>query len=292
MRRWAAVAAITSLLLTLASAAPASTPVASTIAGLQGDKGARSITFVDVLRDRTDLARLGLGTAGSWFAQFAAQSPTAGAPTGDNARDALPGWVAAFNHTTSPADPGCTDPGALVRGCTPTYYFRTFSQDGPARSAGGQPGWSRLRLPSGECGASGAIVDPHTYDDGPNVNNTINRIQLRSGAPSSFYVSVVTDNTGGQHDPGRLELRGNVGLLDVPSEVADSQVEATFVTRPDMTGNGIPDVYVFHVDGFTDGDYLKLRLEGATAPASFAGLLFDADLDKISRGVGRSRSCR
>jgi hypothetical protein len=112
-----------------------------------------------------------------------------GATTGDNVRDALPDWVAAFNHTEDPADPGCTEPDALDRGCTPTYNFRTFSQDGPARSAGGVPGWATLRLPGGECGTAGAIVDPQTFVTGEpnNSNNTINRIQLQDGVPDVFF---------------------------------------------------------------------------------------------------------
>ena len=184
--------------------------------------------------------------------------------------------MTAFNHTTGPLDPGSTDPGALARGCTPTYYFRTFSQDGPARAAGGFPEWSRLRLPSGACGRSGAIVDPHTFVAGqPNTNNTVNRIQLRKGVPDAFYVSVLTDNTARRYDPGVVEVRGNAGALDVPSEVANTQVEPTIPDHIDTTANGIPDLYVFRVEHFRPGDYLKLRLRGATAPASFGGLLFD-----------------
>ena len=299
MRRARTVAAI-GLLLLMVGAAPAWGLVPATdgiVDGVQGDTGDRAITYVGVWRDRQDLVDLHLGTAGFWFPQLGASEPVVGAPTGDNARDALPSWVAAFNHTTSPADPGCVDPGALERGCTPSYYFRTFSQDGPARSAGGRAGWSPLRLPSGECGTSGAIVDPQTFiaeqafDDpsgvvfprsgepAPNNNNTINRIQLRDGVPSTFYVSVVTDNTAGEHDPGRLEIRGNVGALDVPSEVANSQVEPSFPTAMDLTANGTPDVHVFRVDGFVTGDYLKLRLRGSTSAASFGGLQFDTTYD-------------
>jgi hypothetical protein len=300
-----------SLLVMVIPAASASvSSVDSTLDGVRGDVGDRSISFVGAFYDRPDLGALGLGKAGYWFPQFAAVGPVSGAPTGDNVRDELPGWIAAFNHTTGPADPGCTEPDALARGCTPTYYFRTFSQDGPARSAGGRPGWSRLRLPSGECGASGAIVDPHTYaqeqqfDDPtgvlspptgeprPNSNNTVNRIQLDDGVPRSLFVSVVTDNTGREHDPDRLEIRGNVGLLDVPSEVADSQIEPTFVRPIDLTSNGVPDVYVFQIEKFTAGDYLKLRLRGSTSAASFAGLLFDERLDPALKGAGRARSCR
>ena len=284
MRRRAALTAMAALLVVVVPAARADAP--------PDDAGQRAIAFVGAYHDRPDLVALGLGRAGSWFPQFAATAAVTGAPTGDNVRDTLPAWVAAFNHTTGPADPGCTEPRAVERGCTPTYAFRTFSQDGPARSAGGQPGWSRLRLPSGECGRSGAIVDPQTYVAAePNVNNTVNRIQLQGDVPDSFYVSVVTDNTGRQHDPDRLELRGNAGQLDVPSEVTDNQVEATFDEPMDLTADGVPDVYVFRVDGFVAGDYLKLRLRGVASAASFAGLLFD-DHEPIAAGAGRDRRCR
>ena len=282
-------------------------PVETTVDALSGDTGDRRITFVGTLADRPDLAGLGLGTAGSWIPQFDTADAIRDAPTGDNARDDLPPWISAFNHTTHPADPGCAEPGALARGCRPTYYFRTFSQDGPARSAGGQPGWSPLRLPSGECGAAGAIVDPHTFtpaqevDDPtglvsppsgepePNVNNTVNRLLLQGDVPATLFVSIVTDTTGRAHDPDRVELRGNAGSLDVPSEVRDGQVEATFPVAIELTANGVPDVHVFRVDGFVAGDYLKLRLRGARSAASFSGLLFDEAVEPGPAGAGRAR---
>lgn len=258
--------------LAAASAATAVPDPGSTLDGALGERGARRIDFVGTIRDRTDLR--GLGAAGSWFAHFDAAAPVAGAPTADGARDALPSWVGAFNHTEHPADPGCTGAGDLERGCLPTYNFRTFSQDGPARSTGGQAGWPTLQLPGGDCGGAGAIVDPHTA--GSNNNNTINRIQLQDGVPSRFFVGIVTDATGGAYDPDRLEVRGNVGVIDQRQEVAATQVEAsTAPSAADLDGNGRPDVHVFLVEGFRSGDYLKLRLRGATTPASFAGLVFD-----------------
>lgn len=283
-------------------AVAAMTDPTSTVDGARSEKGDRRIAYVGAVRDQPDLAEAGVGGAGHWFAQFDANTPTTGAPTGDNTRDALPIWVAAFNHTEHPADPGCTEADALARGCTPTYLFRTFSQDGPARSAGGLDDWARLRLPESphddRCGRAGAIVDPHTFtaeqdlpdptgvvappegQPGPNTNNTINRIQLQDGAPDRFFVGVLTDTTGGQHDPGRLEIRGNVGLLDQREEVADSQVEPVVTpTNADLATNGIPDVHVFIVEHFRTGDYLKLRLRGIDAPASFSGLVFDRNLD-------------
>lgn len=269
----------------------------STLDAMRGATGHRTITYVGTVRDRPDLRHARLGRDGHWFAQFDAPGPISGAPTSDNARDALPTWVTALNHTEHPGDPGCTEPGALQRGCLPTYAFRTFSQDGPARSAGGFATWATLRLPDGSCGTAGAVVDPHTFvaeqdvpdptgvvfprsgDPRPNNNNTVNRIQLQDGTPQTFFVGIVTDTTGGAHDPGRVEIRGNVGLVDHREEVADSQIEPDGAPGPaELAGNGIPDIHVFRVDGFTSGDYLKLRLQGRNAPAAFAGLLFDERL--------------
>jgi hypothetical protein len=273
--------------LTAASAATAAPDPVSTLDGAVGDRGARRITFVKTIGDRTDLR--GLGRSGSWFAHFDAADPVAGAPTAARARDALPSWVGAFNHTEHPGDPGCTGAGDLDRGCLPTYNFRTFSQDGPARSAGGHARWAALRLPNGECGGAGAIVDPHTA--GSNNNNTINRIQLQDGVPERFFIGILTDTTDGAHDPDRLEVRGNVGVIDQRQEVAPTQVEAASApSAADLVGNGRPDVHVFLVEGFRSGDYLKLRLRGATTPASFSGVVFDEAEPSVSPG-GR-RGCR
>lgn len=273
---------VTLVPLTTAVAATAVPDHGSTLDGVFGERGERRIAFVRTIRDRADLR--GLGGAGSWFAHFDATGPVAGAPTAAHARDALPSWVGALNHTAHPADPGCAGADDLERGCLPTYNFRTFSQDGPARSAGGQPGWARLRLPSGDCGGAGAIVDPHTA--GSNNNNTINRIQLQDGVPDRFFVGIVTDTTGGAHDPNRVELRGNVGLVDQRQEVAATQIETeTAPGADDLAGNGRPDVHVFVVEGFRSGDYLKLRLRGGTTAASFSGLVFD-DTDPSARNRG------
>ena len=238
--------------------------------------GAQSIDFVGVRYDRANFTRAGLGQAGHWFAQFGADAPVSGRPTGENARVRLPEWIAPLNHVEAPADVGCT-PFEIAGGCLPTYLFRSFSQDGPARSAGGHRSWSVLRLPGGERGRSGAIVDPHTAAG--NRNNTINRIQLRATPPSPFYVSVVTDTTAMQHDPGRtLVLRGNAGPLDTDQ----TQIESASEPGPaELVFNGEPDAYMFRVSDFRAGDYLKLRLaasDSSTAGASFSGLLFDGYL--------------
>jgi hypothetical protein len=212
---------------------------------------------VGVIYDRPDLDRLNIGNTGWWFPQFDAASPVEVRPTGENARDALPSWAGPLNH-------------AIVG--SPDFATRTFSQDGPARSKGGQPGWSMLKLPDGEIGLSGAIVDPHTIG---NSNNTINRIQLNVGVPSTFYFHVLTDNTHQQHDPtNRLRARGDDNGVNVDPNTFPAPGTAGF--------NGIPDVYTFRYDGFDGGDFIKLQLNGSPAPAqgaSFGGFLFDVEFE-------------
>lgn len=226
----------------------------------------RSISYLGVTRGVANLAGAGLGQAGSWFPQVDAPSPVEGRPTGERVRDALPTWIAPLRHV--PQDP---DFGA-----------RTFSQDGPARSAGGRPGWATLTLPDGAVVRSGAIVDPATAG---NTNNTINRIQLQGEVPDSFTFSVLVDTTEGEHNPSRtIRARGNAG----PDDLDTTQVEAdTFPEDDALAFDGSPDVYTFRYDGFVSGDYLKLRLSGDPAPAqgaSFGGLLFDvADDDAAPR---------
>jgi hypothetical protein len=248
----------------------------SAVEGLAGQTGARAISYVGVIADRVNLRSAGVGAAGWWFPQFDAGEPVDGRPTGEGVRAALPAWVTPFNHTIGPDDPGCSQ-DEIADGCLPTYAFRTFSQDGPARSAGGDPSWSPLRLPSGEMGRSGAIVDPKTNGSD---NNTINRIQLTGDVPPTFYVAVLIDNTGNAHDPSELEVRGNAGMVDSPT--GGAQVEPTFPTPIDLSANAVPDLHVFRVDGFASGDYLKLRLHGNGVAAAFGGVLFDV-VDPFSR---------
>lgn len=258
------------------------------------------ITYLGVSYDQTNLERLNIGRAGYWFPQFDAPEPVAGRPTGERALDALPQWVAPLNHWGEVTDIGC-EPAEILAGCLPTFFFRSFSQDGPARSKGGQPAWNTFTVPGGRAGLSGAIVDPHTAG---NSNNTINRIQLKGDVPPTFYFHVVTDNTALEHDPTRqLRARGNMGPIDEDSRQVDTDV---FPDMCDLTFNGIADVYTFRYDGFTSGDYLKLRLEGdppdegtdvSMSGASFGGLLFDVAFDpagphrRAPRGGPPEESC-
>ena len=223
---------------------------------------AQSITYVGVLHDQTDFARLNIGKAGYWFPQFGATSPVAGRPTGENARDALPRWAGPLNHVTSFLDP--------------TYSTRTFSQDGPGRSKGGQPKWNKFTLPDSKTGLSGAIVDPYACN---NTNNTINRIQLGKGTPATFFFHVVTDNTNTEHNPtNRLRVRGNSKGHDLESDTSPTPNELRF--------NGIADIYTFRFDGFQAGDFIKVRLKGDPdhrAGPSIGGFMFDTTFDPKSR---------
>jgi hypothetical protein len=235
--------------------------VLAALANAAGDEPDGAITFVGVIRDQTDFARLNIGKAGYWFPQFDAASRVAGRPTGENARDALPPWVGPLNHATSFLDP--------------TYSTRTFSQDGPGRSKGGQPKWNKFTLPDGRTGLSGAIVDPFARK---NTNNTINRIQLRDTLPARFFFHVVTDNTNQEHDPTiRLAARGNSNGSDIEADTAP--------TARNLVFNGVADIYTFRCDGFHAGDFLKLRLSGDSRGGggpSVGGIMFDTKFAPLS----------
>lgn len=263
---------------TTATITPADTPLA------------RSITFVGTTYDQADLSALGIGSSGFWFPQFDAAEPIEGRPTDEGAVDSLPNWAGPLNHFSILIDDDGCSASALALGCRPGFAFRTFSQDGPATSAGGHSDWSTLTLPAGRTGLSGAVVDPHTD---ANSNNTINRIQLRVGVPETFFFHVVTDNTAGTHNPTRaLRARANVGLLDL-----DDQVEPDLDLQPcDLSFNGVPDVYTFRFVGFVADDYIKLRLSGSAGDggASFGGLLFDERYEpsaQPSTATGTNSEC-
>ncbi len=225
------------------------------IAGIVNHTGAiGTITYVGVIRDRTDFESLSIGKAGYWFPQFDAMSPVAGRPTGENARDALPTWAGPLNHVTRFLDS--------------SYWSRTFSQDGPCRSKGGQPKWNDFTLPAGKTGRSGAIVDPFAFK---NSNNSINRIQLGMGTPATFFFHIVTDNTNMEHNPAnRLRARGHSNGVDLEANASPKGDELQF--------NGIADIYTFRYDGFGAGDFIKVQLAGNAAHKqgpSIGGFLFD-----------------
>lgn len=178
--------------------------------------------------------------------------------TGENARDALPPWANPLNHVTIFLDP--------------SYLTRTFSQDGPSRSKGGQPKWNDFTLPDGTAGRSGAIVDPFACK---NSDNTINRVQLGKGTPSKFYLHIVTDNTNMEHNPAnKLRARGNSNGVDLEANTTLSGAELKF--------NGVADIYTLRYDAFRAGDFIKVQLNGDPAHKegpSIGGLLFDTTFE-------------
>jgi hypothetical protein len=221
---------------------------------------AATITYVGKITDRTDFqAAPQLGTLGYWFPQFNAATPCSDRPTDENERNALPAWAGPLVHLDSVF--------------SWRFFRRTFSQDGPCRSAGGFPTFNLFTLPNGETGRSGIILDPHAAG---NTSNSVNRIMLGAGTPASFLLRIVVDNTGGRHNAiGRIRARG---------EHAGAAVEPDTFPVPGAAGfNGIADVYTFRFDGFADGDFIKLQFIGmpggvkddGAGGSSFAGIMFD-----------------
>ncbi|TWU27514.1 hypothetical protein [Bythopirellula polymerisocia] len=225
-----------------------------------------SITYVGVIRDQTDFEKLGIGKAGYWFPQFSAEEPVAGRPTGENARDALPTWAGPLNHATKIWDLA--------------FWTRTFSQDGPGRSKGGQEKWNKFILPGGEAGSSGAIVDPFAFK---NTNNSVNRIQLGESTPSLFFLHIVTDNTNKEHNPtNRLRARGNTNGVDLEPSSAPAKEELKF--------NGVADIYTFRYEGFDSGDFIKIQLNGDSKQGpSIGGMMFDTEFEPQSSSPLKSK---
>jgi len=220
-----------------------------------------TITYLGKTADRTDFqAATRMGTLGCWFPQFSAPNPCADRPTNENERNALPSWVGPLVH--------------LNAGFDLDFPRRTFSQDGPCRSKGGEPAFNVLTLPDGEVGRSGIILDPHAAR---NTSISVNRIRLGAGTPSSFLLRIVVDTIGGKHNAiGRIRARGHHAGTDVEPDTAAVPGAAGF--------NGIADVYTFRYDGFASGDFIKIQFIGmpgsakgdGSGGASFAGLLFDS----------------
>lgn len=221
---------------------------------------AATITYIGKTTDRTNFqASPKMGTLGYWFPQFNSPSARSDKPTNEHERNGLPSWAGPLVHINSIFDPN--------------FANRTFSYDGPCRSKGGFSTFNMFTLPSGETGRSGIILDPHAAD---NTSNSVNRINLKSGTPSSFYLRIVVDNTGGKHNAiNRIRARGNHNGVDV---------EANTYPVPGSAGfNSVADVYTFRFDGFDGGDFIKIQFNGmpggvnngGSGGASFAGIMFD-----------------
>jgi hypothetical protein len=208
------------------------------------------ISFVGANVDQTDYSPTGLnyGQAGFWFPQFNAQAPVTNALVDNNHVSQFPSWVLPdFNKANA-------------------GYSWALGGAGDAYSEGGNTAWNTLKLPNGQTGLSGSLVDPGTAN---NSNNSIRSLLLGPGTPASFILRVVVDNTAGMHNPdSRLRARGErTGTFDVsgPNDPAPS------------TYNGTADVYSFTYAGFQSGDIIKLQLNSGNAAnrAGIAGLMFD-----------------
>jgi len=221
------------------------------------EAGSQSITFVGETVDQTDFAALGYGQTGYYFPQFAASSPVTQKWTADNMRFSMPSWLGFEFDSAQPNRTFSLDAGLFDLG--PPTVFGVYSE-------GGQTGWNSLTLPTGETGLSGAVVDEAADN---NSNNSVNRIQLGAGVPSSFLMRIVVDNTNLEHDPaGRLRARGDTDNVDP----VDVDVKLT-----NLTFNGIADVYTFRYDHFVAGDFIKIQLNSGVAGVdpSIGGIMFD-----------------
>jgi len=230
---------------------------------------AHSITHTQTDLDSTDFEALGFGQAGYYFPQFAATSPVTERPTFEAEYDP-PSWVSfefdatQFFRTAFSVDAGIFsgdffDPLDLVAPFGNPLVLGVYTK-------GGQPTWDSFTLPDGTQGLSGAAVDEFTDN---NTNNSVNRIQLGVGTPSSFLLRIAVDNTNMEHDPaGRLRARGdtdNAGTVDVDWRLSN------------LTFNGITDVYTFRYDNFVAGDFIKIQLNSGVPgeAASIGGIMFD-----------------
>lgn len=223
-----------------------------------------SITHTQTTFDSTDFQAFEFGLEGYYFPQFDASSPVSERPTDENMQFSPPSWAGfQFDSTQSDRtfslDAGCFSGnivGVCFTGPTDPLVFGVYSE-------GGLSAWDTFTLPNGSSGLSGAAVDEAADN---NSNNSVNRIQLGAGTPSSFLLRIVVDNTNQQHDPaGRLRARGDSGGVDVD------------VNLTGLTFNGASDVYTFRYDNFVAGDFIKIQLNSGVAgeDPSIGGLMFD-----------------
>jgi len=217
----------------------------------------QAITFVGQTVDQTDFLALGFGQTAYYFPQFGANNAVTERATNDNMRLSVPSWLGFQFDISAPDRTFSPDAGLIDLG--PPLVFGVYSE-------GGKSDWDSFTLPDGSTGRSGSVVDLATSD---NSNNTVNRIQLGSNVPSSFFLRIVIDNTNLEHNPvSRLAARGdsdNGGGFDVRE------------TLTNLTVNGTTDIYSFRYDNFVPGDFIKIQLNSGdlNIGAGFGGLMFD-----------------
>jgi len=248
---------------------------------------ARNVFLVSQTEGQTDFQTLGFGQSGYYFPQFTVDgnpvTPVTERPTDENAQFSPPSWAGfQFDSTQSDRtfslDAGCFSgnlPGICNTGPNDPLVFGVYSK-------GGQSAWKSFTLPDGTTGLSGAAVDEAADN---NSNNSVNRIQLGAGTPSSFLLRIVVDNTNQEHDTARLNPRG--------TDAADTLNPNPGVNLLNLTSNGLTDVYTFRYDNFIAGDFIKIKLNSGVAgeAPSIGGIMFDtvsaADFDSDSDVDGK-----
>ena len=230
---------------------------------------AHSITHTQTDLDSTDFEAWGFGQAGYYFPQFAATNPVTERPTFEAEFDP-PSW-ASFQFDITQADRTFSPDAGFFSGDAGDPLDQAAPFGNPlvvgVYTKGGESTWDSFTLPDGTQGLSGAAVDEFAAN---NSNNSVNRIQLGVGTPSSFLLRIAVDNTNMEHDPaGRLRARGDT---IIPGSVVDVDVNLV-----GLTFNGITDVYTFRYDNFVAGDFIKIQLNSGVpgeAP-SIGGIMFD-----------------
>ena len=227
---------------------------------LSASGGVPTITYLGRVDDISDYR--GIGKEGYWFPGFSCPVYEYEQPTNFSEANGLEGsWAGPLKH--------------IQRTDLKDYVNRTFSQDGPCSVICGNDmthQFNVITLPKGQTGGSGIIVDPAAAD---NSNNSINRIALGYGTPSSFVLSIMVDNCNGQHSSiNRIAARGE-------TQEGEPIEPDTTPSLDDKAFNGTPDLYKWLFQGFKSGDYIKVKLNGQAGSvkqgggASFGGLLFD-----------------
>ena len=196
----------------------------------------------------------GLGSDGSWFFNFDQSANTGSAPEFGEVDD-LPSWITVDKTSADPT----------VRTLADGAQLNT--------SSGGQAGWSSITLPTaagGATGVSGAVVAPGTIGgDSANVFEDMYITGLGAGQKVSFTMSIVVDNTNGEHDPDkRMKVRAK-------KDGGATEVNLRLNSLQSMDGS--PDVYSFIFDGWVNTDELRLQLRNNDdlKTASIAGIMFD-----------------
>jgi hypothetical protein len=203
---------------------------------------AGTVTHVQTFLDSTDYsdAGLDLGNLGYVFFNWGQSTSTTGDLPQANWNEALPSWITLDLDQTS----------------------ANAAFGGQVTSSGGQAAWNDLTDPIGNTARSGSIVDPESNN---NSNNSIRQFEFAAGVPASFLVSLVVDNTNGEHDPdSKLRPRLDQG--------GDTNVEIGVAGF-----NGEADVYQFKIEGHGGvGDFLKVQLRTTTSTdGGIAGIMFD-----------------